>query len=51
MSNAKVALVDIVDKVPNAYNTNERWDVKKMKAKYVNRITTILPIIYYKYKV
>ncbi len=46
MSNARVALVDIIDKVPNVYNTNERWVVKKMKPKYVNRINTIMPIIY-----
>jgi hypothetical protein len=46
MSNARVALVDIVDKVPNAYNTNERWAIKKMKPEYVNRIVTIVPIIY-----
>jgi hypothetical protein len=46
MSNVKVDLVDTIDKVPNAYNTNERWVVKKMKPEYVNRIATILPIIY-----
>jgi hypothetical protein len=31
MSNAIVAIVDIVDRVPNTYNTNEGWVVKKMK--------------------
>jgi hypothetical protein len=44
MSNAKVALVDIVDGVPNTYNTNERWVLKKMKSKYTNKIVAILPI-------
>jgi hypothetical protein len=38
MSNAKVALVDIADKVLDTYNTNERWVVKKMRSKYANRI-------------
>ncbi len=46
MSNAKVAFVDISNKVPNSYNTNEGWVVKKMKSEYVNRIVTIFPIIY-----
>jgi hypothetical protein len=51
MSNARVPLVDIVDKVLNTYNANERWVVKKMKLEYVNRIVVILPIIYQKDKV
>ncbi len=51
MLDARVALANIVDKVPNTYNTNEGWVVKKMKLEYVNRITAILPIIYQKYKV
>jgi hypothetical protein len=51
MSNAKVTLVDIADKVPNTYNTNEGWVVKKMRLEYVNRIVAILPIIYQKDKV
>jgi hypothetical protein len=46
MSNAKVALANIADRVPNTYNTNERWDVKKMKLEYANIIVIILPIIY-----
>ncbi len=46
MSNGRVALANITDKVPNSYNINEGWIVKKMKPKYVNRIATILPIIY-----
>jgi hypothetical protein len=46
MSNARVVLEDIANQVPNTYNTNEGWVVKKMKPKYVNRIATILPIIY-----
>jgi hypothetical protein len=31
MSDAKVALVDIDDRVPDTYNTNEGWVVKKMR--------------------
>jgi hypothetical protein len=31
MFDVKVALADIVDKVPNTYNTNERWVIKKMR--------------------
>jgi hypothetical protein len=46
MSNARVALVDIANKVPNTYNTNEGWVVKKMRLEYANRIVAILPIIY-----
>jgi GTP-sensing pleiotropic transcriptional regulator CodY len=46
MSYARVAMVDIGDKVLETYNTNEGWVVKKMKLKYVNRIVAILPIIY-----
>jgi hypothetical protein len=45
MSNAKVALVNIADKVLDTYNTNERWVIKKMKSEYANKITTILLII------
>jgi hypothetical protein len=44
-------LADIVDRVLDTYNTNERWVVKKMKPKYVNRIFAILPIFYQKDKV
>jgi hypothetical protein len=51
MSNAKVTLVNIVDRVPNTYNTNERWVVKKMRSEDANIIATILPIIYQKDKV
>ncbi len=50
MLDAKVALVDIANKVLDIYNTNERWVVKKMKPKYVNKIAAILPIIYQKDK-
>jgi hypothetical protein len=50
MSNAKVTLVEIADRIPNIYNINERWVVKKMKSEYVNRIVAILPIIYQKDK-
>jgi hypothetical protein len=46
MSNARIALINIVDKVPNTYNTNEGWVVKKMRLEYANRIVAILPIIY-----
>jgi hypothetical protein len=46
MSDAKVALANIADRVPNTYNTNERWVVKKMKLEYANIIVIILPIIY-----
>ncbi len=51
MSNAKVALAKIIDRVPDTYNTNKGWVVKKMRSKYVNRIVAILPIIYQKDKV
>jgi hypothetical protein len=51
MSNAKVALKDIKDRVPDTYNTNEGWVVKKMRSEYANRIVAILPIIYQKDKV
>ncbi len=46
MSNAKIALSDIVDRILDTYNTNEGWVVKKMRSKYVNRIVAILPITY-----
>ncbi len=51
MFNAKVALVDIIDRVLYIYNINERWVVKKMRSEYANRIATILPIIHQKDKV
>jgi hypothetical protein len=51
MSDAKVALANISNRVPNTYNTNERWVVKKMRSEYANIIATILPIIYQKDKV
>jgi len=38
MSDAKVTLADIVNRVPDTYNTNERWVMKKTKLKYVNKI-------------
>ncbi len=47
-SHARIGLANITDKVPNSYNINEGWVVKKMKPRYVNRIATILPIIYQK---
>ncbi len=51
ISDAIVALADIVDKVPYTYNTNEGWVVKMMRLEYANRIATIFPIIYQKDKV
>jgi hypothetical protein len=46
MLDAKVVLANITNRVPNTYNTNEGWVVKKMKPKHVNRIDVILLIIY-----
>jgi hypothetical protein len=51
MFNAKVALANIKYRVPNIYNTNERWVVKKMKLEYANSIVAILLITYQKDKV
>jgi hypothetical protein len=51
MSNAKVTLADKVDKVPNSYNIDEGWVLKKMKLEVVNKIVAILPTIYQKDKV
>jgi hypothetical protein len=51
MSNARITLVDITDRILDTYNTNERWVVKKKKLEYVDRIVAILPIIYQKDKV
>jgi hypothetical protein len=51
MSNVEVALADIANRVPNTYNTNEGWVVRKMKSEYANIIVAILPIIYQKDKV
>jgi hypothetical protein len=51
MTNARITLANIVDRVHDTYNTNERWVVKKMRSKYANRIATILPIIYQRGKV
>jgi hypothetical protein len=43
----KANQVEMLDaRVADTYNTNERWVVKKMKLKYVNKIATFLPIIY-----
>jgi hypothetical protein len=46
MSDARIRLANITDRVPYIYNTNERWLVKKVRSKYANRIAIILPIIY-----
>ncbi len=51
MSNVRVALAKIVDRILDTYNTNEGWVTKKMKSKYANRIVAILLIIYQKDKV
>ncbi len=51
MSNVRITLVDIADRVHDTYNTNEGWVVKKMRSEYVNIIVAILPIIYQKDKV
>ncbi len=45
MSNVKIVLTNIANKVPCTYNTNEGWVFEKIKPEYVNRITTIIPII------
>jgi hypothetical protein len=46
MSDAKVALTYIVDRISDIYNTNERWVENKMRPQYANKIVAILPIIY-----
>jgi len=46
MSNARVTLAKIANRVLNTYKTNEGWVVKKMRLEYVNRNVTIMPIIY-----
>jgi len=46
MSNDRITLIDIIDRVPNTYNTNEGWVVQKTNSKYVNRIVGFFPIIY-----
>jgi len=38
MFDARVALADLANKVPDTYNTNEGWVVKKMKSEHANRI-------------
>jgi hypothetical protein len=44
MFDVKITLANIVDRVLNTYNTNDRWVVKRMRSKYPNRIVAILPI-------
>jgi hypothetical protein len=51
MYDAKVALANVVDKVPDIYNANEGWVVKKITLSYANRIIAILLIIYQNNKV
>ncbi len=46
MFDAIITLVDIIDRFPDIYNTNERWVVKRMMLEHANRIVAILPIIY-----
>jgi hypothetical protein len=36
MSDGKVTLAKITNKVPDTYNTNEGWVLKKMRSKYAN---------------
>jgi hypothetical protein len=51
MSDAKVTLAKIADKIINTYNTNEGWVVKKKRSKYANIVVAIWPIMYQKDKV
>jgi hypothetical protein len=51
MSDVRVALAELTDKILDIYNTNERWVVKKMRSRYANRFAAIMPIIYQKDKV
>jgi len=51
MFDARVTLTKIANRILDTYNTNERRVVKKMRSIYVNRIATILLIIYPKDKV
>jgi len=51
MSDARITLANIIYRIPDTYNTSEGWVVQKMRSKYVNIITIILPIIYQKDKV
>jgi hypothetical protein len=44
MFDAKITLANITDKFPYIYNTNERWVVKKMRSKYVNKNVVIFPL-------
>jgi hypothetical protein len=32
MLDAKITLIDIADKIPDTYNTNEGWVINKMKS-------------------
>ncbi len=48
MSNVKVALADITNRVLNTSNNNEGWIVTKMRLEYTNMMVVILPIIYQK---
>jgi len=51
MSDVRIALAEITDRILDIYNTNERWVVKKMRSRYANRFAAIMPIIYQKDKV
>jgi hypothetical protein len=51
MLNVRIAVANMANRILDTYNTNERWVGKKMRSKYVNKIATILPIIYQKDKV
>jgi hypothetical protein len=46
MSDAKITLAKIVNRILDTYNTNEGWVVKKMRSEYANKIVPILLIIY-----
>jgi hypothetical protein len=46
MLDSRITLANIVDRVFDTYNTNERWVVKKMRLQSTNKIAAILPIIY-----
>jgi hypothetical protein len=46
MLDVRITLIDIVDRVPNTYNTTEGWVVKKLRLEYVNNFFANFPIIY-----
>jgi hypothetical protein len=48
MSDARITLTNMVDKVLDIYNTNEGWVVKNMRSKYVVRQLLSLCLRFYK---